>query len=186
MEFRSIILAKYPNVVFPSEQRAKSISIRKGLLATLKMYNQKKKELSHIIEVEVPQNSKEIGTALALGDLKENAEYHAAKEKQAILSATVTNLEKDISNATVIKPEDVDLGKIGFGTVVTLENLVEKKNEKITILGPWESDPEHNVISYLSPLGEKLLNRQLNEELNFTINERNYHYVVKKIELSQF
>jgi len=65
-------------------------------------------------------------------------------------------------------------------TKIALKNLITGEDEFFTILGPWESDPEHQVISYLSPLGKHLLNHKTGEKLNFTINERKFSYEVRK------
>jgi transcription elongation GreA/GreB family factor len=65
-------------------------------------------------------------------------------------------------------------------------NELSGDNEIFTILGPWESDPERNVISYLSPLGKKLLNHKPGEKLAFTIHERKFQYAVERIEAAQF
>lgn len=185
-DFKTFILNRFPKFKFKGEAETQTIVQRKGLLASSKMYNAKVKELQHILEVEVPRNSKEIGDAMALGDLKENAEYHAAKEKQNILNATVATLNKEIESATVIEKKDVDTSKIGFGTVVHLMNNIENRNEVYTILGPWESNPGQNIISYLSPLGDKLLNNKAGDHLKFTINERKIDYTVEKIEGADF
>ncbi len=159
---------------------------KKALLTTRSMYNKKSKELSYLVDVEIPKNSKEIGDAMALGDLKENAEYHAAKERQGILNATVSQLSRELEIATVVDPEDVDPSRISFGTKVKLLNLVTNQMEEFVILGPWESRPEENIISYLSPLGEKLLGRGVGESLKFSINDRSFHFEVKSIEKADF
>jgi transcription elongation factor GreA len=186
VEVRTLVAARFPHLVAASEPTPVAVSSRKGLLATLKLFNAKKKELQHVLDVEVPKNAKEIGTAMAMGDLKENAEYHAAKEYQTMLSATVGTLTKEIDSATVIEPSDVDVTKVGFGTVVSLVSNTDGKTETYTILGPWESDPVNNVISYLSPFGDKLLGAKVGEGLKFTINERKCDYTVKTIQLASF
>ena len=123
---------------------------------------------------------------MALGDLKENAEYHAARERQTLLSAAVTTLNKELESATVIEKSDVDKSKVSFGTTVTLINNTDGKTETYTILGPWESDPVNDVISYLSPFGDKLMGSKAGEKLKFTINERKCDYLVKAIKLADF
>ena len=183
---RGQVRERFPQLVLVTEPQPIVVSTRKGLLATLKMFNAKKKELQQILEVEVPQNAKEIGTAMALGDLKENAEYHAAKDRQTFLSAAVGTLNKELDSATVIGKSDVDSNKVGFGTIVTLQVTGEKKTETYTIFGPWESDPSQNVISYLSPFGDKLLGAKVGELLKFTINERKCDYSVKDIQVADF
>jgi transcription elongation factor GreA len=186
VDVRATVAARFPHLVVASEPQPTAVSTRKGLLATLKMFNSKKKELQTILDVEVPKNAKEIGTAMALGDLKENAEYHAAKDHQTFLSATVGTLNKELDSATVIGKLDVDPSKVGFGTIVTLTSNIEDKSETYTIFGPWESDPVNNVISYLSPFGDKLLGAKVGEVLKFTINERKCDYTVKKIAVADF
>lgn len=185
-EVRTLVKGRFPHLVVASEPVPVAVSTRKGLLATLRMFNAKKKELQQILDVEVPKNAKEIGTAMALGDLKENAEYHAAKEHQTMLSATVGTLNKELDSATVLEKADVDASKVGFGTIVTLVSNIDKKTETYTILGPWESDPVNNVISYLSPFGDKLLGAKAGEVLKFTINERKCDYTVKEIAVADF
>ncbi|HCX97254.1 MAG TPA: transcription elongation factor GreA, partial [Spirochaetaceae bacterium] len=131
-------------------------------------------------------NQKEIAFALSLGDLRENAEYKAAKEKQDELNSKVGKLKNELDRAQIIGPEHVDTTSISFGTKVTLKNLASGQEELFTILGPWESDPEKQVISYLSPLGKHLLNHKVGETLNFTINERKFSYKVLKITKAEF
>ena len=90
----------------------------------------KQKELKHIIEVEIPLNSKEIGAAIELGDLSENAEYKAGKEKQESLQIQAGKLKDEIERARLFPEQDREAGKIGFGTVITLEDMLESKERK--------------------------------------------------------
>ena len=136
--------------------------------------------------MEIPANAKEIGEAIAQGDLRENAEYKAAKERQAHLSTTVTRLQDEINRAKIFDPTTATTARVSFGTMVTLENGLTHATEKFSILGPWESDPSNNVISYMSPLGNNLMNAKEGEELKFTINDREFIYRVKKIEAVKF
>jgi transcription elongation factor GreA len=185
-DVRNLIAGRFPHLVAASDPQPMAVSSRKGILTTLKLFNAKKKEVQNLVEVEVPKNSKEIGAAMALGDLKENAEYHAARERQTLLSAAVTTLNKELESATVIQKTEVDKAKVSFGTIVTLVNNADGKLETYTILGPWESDPVNNVISYLSPFGDKLMGSKTGEKLKFTINERKCDYLVKGIKLADF
>ena len=131
------------------------------------MLEEKKKQLQNIVDVEIPASSKEIGYALSLGDLRENAEYKAAKERQTILNTTATRLQEEIERAMVFDPTTVVISRVSFGTVVTLKNNKENTEETYTILGPWESDPDNFVISYMSPFGNAILNRKVGEELTY-------------------
>ena len=182
IELKHIIIERFPDFTFFGEDSSKSTTISGGLLVTPASYESKQKQLQHILEVEIPQNSQEIGEARLLGDLKENAEYIAGKEKQNLLNITVGKLKEDLDRATIVDPKNVSDEKISFGTKVEMKNINSGKDESYVILGPWESDPERNVISYLAPFGSKLLNHKEGETIAFVINDREYHFVVLNIE----
>ncbi len=182
MQMRNKILEKHPGFKFyGTEEKAVT---PKGLIVTSKMYDAKKAELNQLITIEIPANSKEIGEALEKGDLRENAEYKAAKERQTQLNTRVTRLTEEIDRAQIFDPTTVTTAHISFGTKVSLFNTKEKKEEVFTILGPWESDPENGIISYMSPLGNAILNSKAGENLTFVINEVEYNFDVKKIEVA--
>ena len=179
MQLRNRILEKYKNFKFFDEVE-KTVTGR-GLIVTSKMLEEKKKELQRLIEVEIPRNSKEVGFALSLGDLRENSEYKAAKEEQNRLNNTVSRLQEELERAQVFDPTTITTTRVGFGTVVILEKPDTHIEETYTILGPWESDPENGVISYMSPLGTNLLNHKVGETLSFTVNEEEKTYKVLDI-----
>ena len=139
--------------------------VSRGLMVTSDKYSEKQALLAEILDVEVPTNQKEIAYALSLGDLRENAEYKAAKEKQDELNSKVAKLKNEIERAQIFDKSSISVDKVSFGTIVTLANEISGESESYTILGPWESDPSNNVISYLSPLGKKLLNHKAGEHL---------------------
>jgi transcription elongation factor GreA len=145
------------------------------------MYEEKQKQLARIMEEEIPANSKEIAFALSLGDLRENAEYKAAKEKQEILNSTVGKLKDEIERAQLFDPGSINTNRVSFGTRVVLVNNSNGKREEYTILGPWESDPENRIISYLSPFGGAIVNRKLGEQFDFSINDEKITYTVERI-----
>ena len=171
---------RFPSFHFLGEHEIEKV--RRGLLVTHRGYEEKQRQLKHLLEVEIPENSKEIGLALKKGDLRENAEYKAALEKQELLKTSVAKLQEELQSAQIFDENNIDTTSIGFGTKVTLHNLHNGAEEVYTIYGPWESDPAQSIISYLSPLGMALCNHKLGEELNFTINEQEYKYKVLKIE----
>lgn len=184
-EVRRMISESHPKFKFGDEQ-IKSLSARdiisRTLLVLRRSHQAKSRELKFIIEVEIPNNSKEIGEALELGDLKENAEYKAAKEKQTILNATASKLQEDLEKAHVFEKDEINTNQVGFGIKVTLHNNLNKKDEVYTILGPWESDPNENIISYLSPFGKNLIGAKVGDKLQFEINDIKHDYKVKSIE----
>ena len=179
MQLRNRILEKYKNFKFFDEVE-KTVTGR-GLIVTAKMMDEKKKELKRLIEVEIPRNSKEVGFALSLGDLRENSEYKAAKEEQNRLNNTVSRLQEELERAQVFDPTTITTTRVGFGTIVVLEKPDTQIKETYTILGPWESDPENGVISYMSPLGTNLLNHKAGETLSFTVNEEEKTYKILDI-----
>ncbi|HUV06464.1 MAG TPA: transcription elongation factor GreA, partial [Spirochaetia bacterium] len=174
---------RFPNFKFMGETAMETVS--RGLLVTRQGYVSKQKALRHILEVEIPENSKDIGVALEKGDLRENAEYKAALEKQDLLNNTAAKLQTELQEAQIFDANQVDTERISFGTKVELQNLKNSEMEEYTILGPWESDPSKRIISYLSPLGTHLCNHNKGEELDFTINSQNFKYRVDKIEAAQ-
>lgn len=184
MHLRNKILEKHKGFKFYGSEEKSVIS--KGLIVTSKMLEEKRKIMQNIIEVEIPANSKEIGYALSLGDLRENAEYKAAKEKQAILNSTATRLQEEIDRAVPFDPTTVTIARVSFGTTTTLVDNKKGTEEVFTILGPWESDPENGIISYMSPFGNAILNHREGEKVSFTINDREYDYTIKTISVASF
>ena len=184
IELKQGIMDEHPGIAFYGESGREKVS-RGGFMATTLSYNDKQKALKHLHEIEVPQNSKEISEALAHGDLRENAEYKAAKERQDMLNSSAAKMKDEIDRAQIVRVDEVDPSTIGFGTKVKLKSG-EGNREEYTVLGPWESDPENGVISYLSPFGSELMNRKSGEELSFVINEREYAYKVEKIAVADF
>jgi transcription elongation factor GreA len=183
MELRTHILQRYPNFKFFGD--TEKTAVTRGLMVTSGKYEEKQRQMAHIMEVEVPANSKEIAFALSLGDLRENAEYKAAKEKQELLNSTVAKLKEEIERAQLFDPAAVNTSRVSFGTKVALIND-SGAQEEYTILGPWESDPDHKIISYLSPFGGALLNKKVGEKFDFSINDEKISYVVKAISAAAF
>jgi len=122
-------------------------------------------ELKHLKAVERPKISAEIGVARDHGDLRENAEYHAAKEKQGQIEARIAHLEGMLSRADVIDATQMHGDRVKFGARVTLE---EPKSGKITeyrIVGAEEADVSKGLISITSPVARALINREVGDEV---------------------
>ena len=176
---RAKILEKYPNVKFRvSEEKTKQSN---GMLVTAAKLQEKKAEIERIRTVEIPKNNDDINDAKAKGDLKENQEYKSAKEKQHILNLELSKLTSELARAIVFDPTTATTSVISFGNTVTLTNNTSGKDETYTILGPWESDPENKIISYMSPLGNAFLEKKVGESFKVTINDNKYDYTVKAI-----
>jgi transcription elongation factor GreA len=117
-------------------------------------------ELRHILTVERPKNIKAIEEARSHGDLNENAEYHAAKERQSLLNAKINELETAINTSEVIEIDELRGERIVFGTKVELENLASGQKVIYQLVGPYESEPESGKISVTSPLGKALIGKE--------------------------
>jgi len=122
-----------------------------------------------------------IEEARAHGDLSENAEYHAAKERQGQVEATIADLEDKMSRAQIIDPATLSGERIIFGATVTLLDD-DDKPVKYQIVGPYEADAKVGRISYNSPLGKALIGRSVEDEIEVTVPSGEKFYLVKKIE----
>jgi transcription elongation factor GreA len=124
-----------------------------------------KKELEKLKRVERPENIKAIEEARAHGDLSENAEYAAAKDRQGFIEGRIGELEYKIANADVIEPDKLNKDKAVFGSRVLLENIETGQDVEYQLVGPDESDIEKGRISVSSPLGRAIIGKKPGDEL---------------------
>lgn len=124
-----------------------------------------REELRHLRDVERPRISKDIGAAIEMGDLSENAEYHAAKERQGLVEARIKELEDKISRAEVIDPSKLSGSRVAFGATVTVIEVETDKELSYQIVGPDESDVEKNRISATSPIARALMGKEPGDEV---------------------
>ena len=122
-------------------------------------------ELNQLKSVERLKISKEIGVAREHGDLRENAEYHAAKEKQGMIEARITEIEDRLARAEVIDPSGFTGEKVKFGAHVTLEDADSGKTIEYRIVGPDEANIEKGTISVTSPVARALIGREAGDEV---------------------
>ena len=120
-------------------------------------------ELKNLKSIERPSIIKSIAEAREHGDLSENAEYHAAKEKQSFIEGRIADLESKISRAEVINTKKLKGNKIIFGATVTLGDIDSKKNIIYQIVGTEEADVENGKISISSPLAKALLGKKIDD-----------------------
>ena len=132
------------------------------------------------LRVERPLIVDAIEEARAHGDLSENAEYHAAKERQGQVEATIGDLEDRISRAQIIDPTTLSGDRIVFGATVTLLDDADKPI-RYQIVGQTEADAKVGRISYNSPLGRALIGRRVEDEIEVTVPSGDRFYVVEKI-----
>jgi transcription elongation factor GreA len=124
-----------------------------------------KADLHRFESVDRPENIKAIEEARSHGDISENAEYHAAKERQAYIDARIKDLKDSIGRAEVIEVEPGPADRAFFGKTVLLYNVETDEENEYQLLGPYESDPEQGRISVTSPLGKALIGREVGEEI---------------------
>ncbi len=132
---------------------------------TKKGFEALKRELENLKRVERPQNIKAIEEARAHGDLSENAEFHAAKDRQGFLEGRIGELEFKIANADIIETSKLPKDRAVFGSRVVLENIDTGEDVEYQLVGPDESDIENGRISITSPLGRAILGKKPGDEL---------------------
>ncbi len=123
-------------------------------------YQKLKDELTHLKKVERPANVQAIEEARAHGDLSENAEYHAAKERQSFIVGRMQELDHKIALANVVDTSKISHSHISFGATVTLLDVNTDEEKTYTLVGPEEADIKQNKISIHSPIGKALIRKE--------------------------
>lgn len=126
-------------------------------------------ELKNLKEIERPKIVVEIDVARSHGDLKENAEYHAAREKQAFIEARINELGVMLANAQVIDPSTLSHDKVSFGSSVKILNLDTDKEFVYTLVGSMESNPSKGLISVSSPIAKSLIGKSQGDEITIEL-----------------
>ncbi|MCD6173469.1 MAG: transcription elongation factor GreA [Sulfurimonas sp.] len=154
---------------------------------TLFGYNKLQAEVKDLKQVRRPQVVKDIESALEHGDLKENAEYHAAKEMQKNIDNRLAELAGVIGCAKIVDPSDLEHAKISFGSTVVMTDMNTDEELTYTIVGGCESNPDMGLISFGSPLAKQLLGKEEGDEVKvrlpggekeFEIEEVKYQEIV--------
>ena len=143
-----------------------------------------KAELTHLKNTERLAVINAIAVAREHGDLSENAEYHAAREKQSFIEGRISELENKISRAEVIDISSLDNSKITFGATVKITDLSSDETHTYTIVGADESDVEKNLISISSPLGRAMINKTINDVIEVKTPGGLKEYQINSIEYS--
>ena len=138
-----------------------------------------KEKLSQLKFIERPKISEAIAEARAHGDLKENAEYHAAKEQQGLVEAKINEMESALSNAQVIDVKDIpETGRVVFGSTVTLYDIDDDKEISYKIVGNLESDPDAGKISIDTPIAKGLIGKHIDDEIVIITPSKKLNYEV--------
>lgn len=149
---------------------------------TTKGFEAVEKELSHLIKVEREEIKKAIGEARELGDLKENAEYHSAKEKQALIEGRISQLQGIVATAKVIDPSKMSGDRIVFGATVELLDVDKDESVTYQIVGDIESDSSKGKISFQSPLGKALIGKEEGDTVIVKAPKGDIEYEVESVD----
>jgi len=140
-----------------------------------------REELSRLETVERPLNIKAIAEARSHGDLSENAEYHAAKERQSFIEGKINELKEALGRAEVIPMDDGPTDRVVFGRTVVLYDIHTEEEISYQLVGPYESAPENGRISIESPLGRGLIGRFVGDEVKIRIPRGIQEFEILKI-----
>ncbi len=144
-------------------------------------YKKLMEELNDLITVQRPETVREIDIARGHGDLKENAEYHAAKEKLAFIEARIAELNDLASKVQIVDPSKLSHDKVMFGSTVVLEEVDTGEEIEYTIVGAYESNPEHGLISFNSPMAKALLGKEEGDEVTIKLPGKEEVFEVVKV-----
>jgi transcription elongation factor GreA len=150
---------------------------------TAETFERLKEELQHMKGVDRPAASSAIAEAREKGDLKENAEYDAAKEAQGMLEAKIKQLEGVLANARILDESNIDTSKVSILTKVTLTNMNTKKQVTYKIVSENEADLKLGKISVTSPIGNSLLGKVIGDVVDVIVPAGVLKFKVEKIEL---
>ena len=145
--------------------------------------NALREELKVLISKDRPEIINAIASARGFGDLKENAEYHAAKEKQGFIERRISEIELKLSNAEVIEVTKLDIkNKVVFGSTVKLKNIDSKSIVKYKIVGEDEADIERGLISYMAPVSRAMMGKHLLDVVEFESTKGKIRFKIQSIE----
>jgi len=175
------IIKLYPKLesVITGEQKEEKIE---SLIVSWSSLQKRKNEYEELVNKKIPENSKEIGVARSYGDLRENFEFKAAKEMQAVLMRRKSELEAALHRARGTAFENSDTSQVSIGTVVTLRDSGSNKEEVYTVLGAWDGNPDRGIISYQTAIGQALLGHKLGEVVTFPEQDETRQFAILSIE----
>jgi transcription elongation GreA/GreB family factor len=175
------IIKLYPELesVITGEQKEEK---SEALVVSWSSLEKRKAEYEELVNKKIPENSKEIGVARSYGDLRENFEFKAAKEMQAVLMRRKSELETALHNARGTAFESPDTSQVSIGTIVGLRDSDSGEEESYTVLGAWDGDPDRGIISYQTAIGQALLGHKLGEVVTLTDHDATRRFAIISIE----
>ncbi|MEY2559764.1 MAG: hypothetical protein QOG51_179 [Verrucomicrobiota bacterium] len=175
------IIKLYPELesVITGEQKEEK---SEALIVSWSSLDKRKAEYEELVNKKIPENSKEIGVARSYGDLRENFEFKAAKEMQAVLMRRKSELETALHNARGTAFESPDTSQVSIGTIVGLRDSDSGKEETYTVLGAWDGDPDRGIISYQTAIGQALLGHKLGEIVTLSDDDETRRFAIISID----
>jgi transcription elongation GreA/GreB family factor len=175
------IIKLYPELetVITGEQKEEK---SEALVVSWSSLEKRKAEYQELVNKKIPENSREIGIARSYGDLRENFEFKAAKEMQAVLMRRKSELEMALHNARGTAFESPDTSQVSIGTIVGLRDSDTGHEESYTVLGAWDGDPDRGIISYQTAIGQALLGHKLGEVVTLTDHDQTRRFAIISID----
>ena len=144
-------------------------------------YDKKKAQLDHMKNVQMIEVTKRVATAREMGDLSENAEYHAAREDQGMLQARIRQLEDELARAFIVDRSNLPSDAVVFGARVKVKDLDFDEEEEYTLVGPGEEDYDNNKILTTSPIGQGLIGKKIGDTAEIPVPRGVLHYKILAI-----
>src|SRR4051812_35322484 len=175
------IIKLYPTLesVITGEQKEEK---SEALVVSWSSLEKRKSEYEELVNKKIPENSKEIGIARSYGDLRENFEFKAAKEMQAVLMRRKSELEIALHNARGTAFESPDTSQVSIGTIVGLRDSDTGKEETYTVLGAWDGDPDRGIISYQTAIGQAMLGHKIGEIVTLSDEHESRRFAIISID----
>lgn len=155
--------------------------MQKRVPMTPEGFQKLQEELDRLIKIERPKNIKAIAEARAHGDLSENAEYHAAKERQSFIEGRIQELQTKVAMAEVIDPSRINQSKVAFGARVKVLDIAADEEYVFTLVGVEEADVKQGKISIISPVGRSLLGKEVGDTVTIKAPARTMEYEILEI-----
>jgi transcription elongation factor GreA len=148
-------------------------------------YDKKKAQLDHMKNVQMIEITKRVATAREMGDLSENAEYHAAREDQGMLQAKIRQLEDELARAFIVDRSSLPSDTVVFGARVKVKDLDFDEEEEYTLVGPGEEDYDNNKILTTSPIGQGLIGKKIGDTAEIPVPRGVLHYKILAITVGE-
>ena len=147
-------------------------------------YDKKRAELDRLMGVDMIAITTRVATARDLGDLSENAEYHAAREDQGLLQAKINMLKDQLSRSYILDVENLPKGIVVFGSKVRVMDLDAKEEETYELIGPGQEDPDTNRILTTSPIGQGLIGNKIGDTVEIPVPRGVIRFKILEISLA--